>query len=213
MKKISTNGIYFLEKFIGTEKWYFGMEYTDGDLYEAEELYNDKHKIDKNRLILVSYPDGKVYEPIIPDKWQYFGRPFFYDGKIIILLIDFSLHEIYIKEFDDKTETVKTIVTLPLSITKDCYNLMLKGSPLMLTRQGSDDTFQIFWPDKADFEITGRESFSHRDGKKLYFETWHEEDVEYYEEIIVRDIKTGEILEKIPGSIMDLPNGEKWILN
>lgn len=67
MKRIITNGINYLEPLTGSSKWYWGMDYTGGDLYEAGDLYRDGHPIQRNRGILVRYPDGIVYEPVRPE--------------------------------------------------------------------------------------------------------------------------------------------------
>ena len=57
MKRIVTHGIYFLEALRGSGSWYWGMDYTSGDLYEAEELFRDGHPVRQNRMVLVRYPD------------------------------------------------------------------------------------------------------------------------------------------------------------
>ncbi len=60
------------------------------------------------------------------------------------------------------------MVELPLSSVKDCYNLRLTGSPIMLTRQAlHEDLFEILWPGYRKFVTEA--SFSHQQGDKLYF--------------------------------------------
>ena len=54
IKEINTGGIGYLDPVEGSNKWYWGMDYTDGDLYEAQQLHQLGHKIVKNRLIFVS---------------------------------------------------------------------------------------------------------------------------------------------------------------
>lgn len=56
-----------------------------------------------------------------------------------------------------------------------------------------------------------RKSFSFLDGDKMYTEIWYE-DPDYREETLVRDLATGEILERIPGSLHVMPDGQKWLL-
>lgn len=58
MRKIETNGI-IVEAMNG----YWGMDYTGGDLYEAEELFQ----------LFVRYPDGKVIQPVASEKGKNFG--------------------------------------------------------------------------------------------------------------------------------------------
>ena len=81
----------------------------------------------------------------------------------------------------------------------------------MLTRQGGDNHFQVIWPEKVDFEISTRESFLRRKDDRLYFSEWHE-DPDYREEVNIRAYPTGELIEKIDGTVMTMPNGENWIL-
>ena len=46
---------------------------------------------------------------------------------------------------------------------------------------------------------------------KLYFSSWHE-DPNYREEVIVRDVHTGRIVDRIPGSTAVMPDGQIWLL-
>ena len=75
MKEIKTNGIYYLEPLSGTREWYWGSDYTHGDLYEAEKLFYMNHPVKSNRLIFVHYPDGNMVEPVEARKGCYFGSP------------------------------------------------------------------------------------------------------------------------------------------
>jgi len=90
MKPIQTNGITNLEKFDGCPEWYWGTDYSCGDLYEAEEVFLKGDRFAPNRLIFVHYPDGQVYEPIRAKEDQYFGLPAFVDGELYILLVDLA---------------------------------------------------------------------------------------------------------------------------
>lgn len=74
----------------------------------------------------------------------------------------------------------------------------------------------------ADFKLSGRKKSNltlkkrkafvkERKKQKLYFCRWHE-DPKYREEIVVRAYPTGKILEIIPGSWKDMPNGQIWVL-
>lgn len=211
MKHIRTNGITYLEPLSGSNEWYWGMDYTSGDLYEAEELFRHGHPIQKNRLILIRYPAGIVYVPLRPEAGQYLGKPVYHNGQVALLLVDFPKQEIQILAFDEMTEQTSPLAILPLSIAEDCYNLMLEASPFMLTRSANDNKFQILWPERREFLLEDRESLSFLDGDKMYTEIWYE-DPDYREETLVRDLATGEILERIPGSLHVMPDGQKWFL-
>lgn len=212
MKPINTKGITYLEKLEGTTKWYWGTDYIHGDLYEAEELFNNNHKIKSNTLLFVSYPDGKVIEPIKAQDGQYFGRPIYYNNNIIILIVDFNKQLIKLEQYDDITSEIVNIVSIPLSEVKDCYNLMLNTYPLMLTREGNENVFEIIYPNKIQFPIGNGESFYFRKDDHLYFSVWVE-DEQYREELIIRDINTGDIIEKKAGAITVMPDGQVWLLS
>ena len=100
---------------------------------------------------------------------------------------------------------------LPLSIVADCYNLMLEAAPLLLTRSAHGNKFQILWPERRDFTVEDNEYFAFLEGKKLYTSVWYE-DPDYREEVLVRDYETGEVLERIPGNLRVMPDGQNWLL-
>ena len=210
LKHIHTGGISYIEPLAGSGGWYWGTDRTYGDLYEAHELYKTGHRIDKSRLIFVRFPEGRVAEPVKAKAGQYFGRPAYDGGTPVILLVDFPAEEIRILRYDDAHGQVTPVALLPLSEVSDCYNLMLHRSPLMLTRQ-TGERFQIIWPERADFPIHPAETFCFRDGERLYFSRWYE-DPDYREEVVVRQLPTGEITEQFGGSINDMQNGEHWLL-
>lgn len=210
-KKVNTQGITYLELLSGSREWYWGTDYIHGDLYEAEELFRDGHPVSQNKLLFVHCPDGKVVQPVVARKGQYLGRPICHDGKIAVLMVDFPAGQIIVMQFDSALEHMIERTELSLSTVKDCYNLLLKTAPLMVTRQGSEDAFQIIWPEQVSFAIGERESFWVRRGDKLYFSNWCE-DPEYREEIVVRKLETGEIIDRFPGSMMAVPDGQIWIL-
>lgn len=210
-KYIETNGISYIEPLDGNSGWYWGMDYTSGDLYEAEELYQSQNTISSNRLILVKFPEGKLYEPIKAQKGQYIGRPIYYGKAIYCLLVDFSDEIIIIYKCDENMEYISQYATIELKGIKDCYNLALAVSPLMLIRQGHENVFQIIWPEKVSFEIDSTESFIYRDGDNLIFSKWFE-DPDYREEIIVRDFN-GKIIKSMKGTLTEMLDGQKWILN
>ena len=209
MKRISTQGISYIEPLEGSAEWYWGMDYTSGDLYEAEELFKDGNLVSQNRLLFIHYPDGEVIQPLIAEKGQYLGRPVFYEGNIILLLADFPAGEIRILQFD--VEKIAALAVVPLSEVHDCYNVMLKRWPLMLIRQGSEDKFQILWPEKVEFAVGATEAFDFRLDGKLYFSTWHE-DPNYREEILVREVESGQVVGRFPGSAAVMPDGQIWLL-
>ena len=211
MKRIITNGIINLERIAGSREWYWGTDYIEGDLYEAEELYRDGHPIQCNRGILVHYPEGSVYEPVRLEAGQYLGEPAYCDGRVALLMVDFPKGEIHILAFDETVGQAKPLAVLPLSLAEDCYNLMLVTSPLLLTSLSQDHRFRILWPEPREFALEECESFIFLEGDRMYTTIWYE-DPNYREEVLVRDFATGKVLERISGSLWHMPDGQKWLL-
>ena len=208
MKIIDTGGITYLEILKEGSDWYCGTDYSCGDLYEAEEVFLAGGSFTPNRVVFVHHPDGTVYEPVKAGEGEYFGRPIMSGGNIYILIVNFPEGKIRILKWD---EEVSVEAVIPLSEVKDTYNLLLKDEPLMLTRQGGEDVFQIIWPEKTEFSMEPSEAFIYRKEDKLYFSKWYE-DPDYREEFNIRKYPDGELIERIDGSIFIAPDGESWIL-
>ena len=65
MKNIDIHGMTNMELIRGgIAEWYWATDYIHGDLYEAEELFRQGHLVRSNRLYLIHYPDGMIYEPV-----------------------------------------------------------------------------------------------------------------------------------------------------
>ena len=101
---------------------------------------------------------------------------------------------------------IELIKELPLGIVKDCYNLMLKVSPITLTRDENNGIIEIVWSENKEIGVGATETLLFRDGDDLYFSEWYE-NPKYHENVIVRDLKTGKIKEKQPGYLCRLPDG------
>lgn len=186
------------------------MDYTGGDLYEAEELYRLGRPIRQTRLIFVQFPQGRVWEPVQARAGQYFGEPEYWAGRFIVLLADFPAGELRLLSCDPEHGGVEPVAVLPRSAVEDCYNLRLKREPLMLTRQ-TGGRFQVVWPEWRDYALLERETVCFRDGALLYSERWHE-DPDWREEVLVRDVETGQRVRSFPGSLQEMPDGTWWIL-
>ena len=195
----------------GTDEWYWATDYIHGDLYEAEELFRQGHSVRSNRLYLIHYPDGTVYEPVKPTDGQYLGSPVYDGSSVVLLAVSFTEGVIRILRFLHQQEKVQEVTQLLLSAVKDCYNLLLHTSPLSLTRQPNEGTFEIIWPEQVRFAIDERETLNFRDGEKLYFNIWYE-DPDYREETLVRSLPDGTILERLSGDIRIMPNREQWLI-
>lgn len=212
MKAIDIHGMTNMELVRGgTNEWYWATDYIHGDLYEAEELFRQEHSVRSNRLYLIHYPDGTVYEPVKPTDGQYLGTPIYDGSSVVLLVVSFNESVIRILRFLHQPEAVQEMAQLPLAAVKNCYNLLLHTSPLSLTRQPNDGTFEIIWPEQVCFAIDDRETLNFRDRDKLYFNIWYE-DPDYREETLVRSVQDGTILESLSGDVRIMPNGERWLI-
>lgn len=212
MRIVDTHGMTNMELVRGgTDEWYWATDYIHGDLYEAEELFRQGHRVRSNRLYLIHYPDGTVYEPVPPVDGQYLGYPVYDNDYVVLLVVNFAESMIHILRFLPQQEKTQEVARLSLSTVGDCYNLILYTPPLSLTRQSNDGTFEIIWPEKVSFAIDDRETFNFREGDKLYFNIWYE-DPYYREETLVRSLRDGTILERFPGDIRIMPNRERWLI-
>lgn len=210
MKTIDLQGITNMELVRGgTDEWYWSTDYIHGDLYEAEELFYMGHPVQSNKLYLIHYPDGAVYEPVPAVAGQYLGCPVYENGAVALLAVNFPEGIIRILRFRPG-ETVE-VVRIPLSAVKNCYNLTLCTDPLTLTRSPGDSTFEIVWPEQVRFPIEERETLNFRDGDRLYFTVWYE-DPDYREETVVRALYDGVVLDRYPGDIRIMPDGDKWLV-
>ena len=76
MKNIDIHGMTNMELIRGgIAEWYWATDYIHGDLYEAEELFRQGHLVRSNRLYIIHYPDGRIYEPVHSADGQYLGTP------------------------------------------------------------------------------------------------------------------------------------------
>ena len=211
MKEIRSRGNDYLEKVLyGDGTWYYSMDFPSGDLYEAEEIFSDGKIPSGTALFLISYPDGKVYEPLPKHEGVVIETPIWAEDAVCLLSVDFPNGLIMIHKFFPDTRQVSKIAELPLSEVKDCYNLKLHAEPLTLSRQGQDDVLDIVWPEKGSIKMGPHESFFLRKGEKLVFSSW-EEDPDYRTETVIRDL-SGNELSRMDGDIYVMPNGEWWHL-
>lgn len=210
IRKIPTDGIAYLRKLEGSDLFY-GIDHCGDDLYEAKELFEMDHRLDHNRLIFVTYPEGIVYEPLTAEKGGYFGDPVFDEGLIFILKVDFNKRKLIIYRSDLKFKEIMVHVQLDMEEDEDCYNLRLVRYPVTLIKTSKDNLFRILWPLKTEFEIDPHESFDHRIDEYLIFSMWFE-DPDYREEAIIRRYPDGEKLWNHKGSIFTTDDGQEWLV-
>lgn len=223
----------YFENIEGTSEWYYSHVSSKSfcDLYEAEEIVSDGYTFVGMSCVLIHYPDGNIFktfemrENIYVEKPVFGWKDLFLEvdfGKKVMSLIYIDSEELLSGNFEEgkeinsgkscskNIEEVKHVqAEISLSEVDDCYNLMLKISPVMITRAGNDGYFEVIYPEKKKYNIEIRESFDFRNGDDMYFASW-DENPEYEDFIVVRDYETGEVKSIEKGSIFRMPNGEMW---
>ncbi|WAA08964.1 hypothetical protein [Fervidibacillus albus] len=198
------------EEIEGTCEWYTAQEgVVFCDLYEAEEIFRKDGFFKGVNYHLIHYPDGKVHSPFQLRENVYVDKPIWNNGEFHFLVVHFDQHLIQITKYIPDERNVEVITELSLSEVEDCYNLKLETTPLTLGRSGNDGFYEIVWPEKKKIAIGETETVLFRDGDRLYLSEW-EENPDYQEYVIVRDIHTGKILEKSKGYLRRLPNHVYW---
>ena len=80
-------------------------------------------------------------------KYIYIEQPIWDKGMLYFLGVNFSTQKIQIYSYFMDNQRLEIIKELPLEIVEDCYNLMLKVSPLMLCRDANNGIYEIVWPE------------------------------------------------------------------
>ncbi len=201
----------YIEAVNYTTEWYVSREGEDEwcDLHDAQEMVKSGGVFTGVNFHLIHYPEGTVHTPFELKENIYVNKPIWDEGKLHFLRVDFSKQEMQIYSYSPDKRELEMIKILPLGIVKDCYNLMLEASPLMLCRHGNDGVCEIVWPENKKIIIGDTEQLSFRDGNDLYFSKWYE-DPEYREEVIIRDLDSGGIKEQYPGYLVKLAGGVCW---
>ena len=199
------------EEIEGTNEWYSAKEEAVGfcDLFEAQEIFDRVGFFKGIAYHLIHYPDGKVHLPFQIQENVYVEKPIWNNGEFNFLVVDFQEKIIRITKYIPENEKLEIVTELSLAEVEDCYNLMLETTPLTLGRSGNDGFYEIVWPEKKKIAIGKTETVLFRDEDKLYLSEWYE-DPEYHENVIVRDIQTGKIIERSEGYLRRLPNNVYW---
>lgn len=209
MKTIETNGIQNLMPMIGSNAWYFGCDYATGSVNEYEEAFKNGGSPDADRIVFVHFPEGKVIEPFIAKKGQYLGWPCFCSGIIYSFLVDFIEREIMILSHNTMNGEQAIETCIALDNIRNLRDLFLYPTSPILAEQEDSGSFHIYWPVHISLDISKREVFDMCIDNRLFF-TKSNEETASKDEVIVRDLKTGKMIEKIDGRIDIMPDGQIW---
>lgn len=197
------------EQVEGTASWYYAQW---SPCLEAYEVPDFKNNYPGTRLCFIEYPSGKVFEPLKPQKNVFLERPVYdtQDHSLGIIRYDFNTETLQLISFKPEHSSMQVLVEMPFSKVGDMVNVRLETSPFVLTKHDVHNNIVDFlWPLEMHLQLEENESLSFQDNGKLYTSKWIE-DPDYREEILIRDAKTGEILERSPGYFKRMPDGSIW---
>lgn len=210
IKVINTEGIGNIQKLEGSLTWYWGQDWSCGDLYEAEEVYLSTGRVKGNRFLLIKYPEGEVIEPLPSVENNYFGLPVYDDGRVIFFRVDFANKKIVLYAYTDETKELCVIASLEMELINNCENLLLHRFPTFLSK--TDEQYcHILWPEKSSFALEENEVLYKREGKHLFTSKW-KEDPSYSEEFLLREYPSGTIVHRQEGILIEMPNFDNWLL-
>ena len=224
MKYIKIEGLQdvYPERIQGTSEWYCCKVATNCfcDLYEAEEIVKAGNVYEGMTCVLIHYPDGQVYYPFVAKENVYVDSPVYCDNVLYFVVADFTEKILQVVAFSTEDFEQKTVFEISLDEIPNCYNLLLGVEPVMLYRlencpENQKTDLEILWPEKKNFKLNKQQTFLFRDGNRVYFSEWFEEEEPYYnyhEQIVVRDWETGEEIERFDGQMKRMPNGDIWIM-
>ena len=208
------------ERIEGTSEWYCCKIATNCfcDLYEAEEIVKSGNLYEGMTCVLIHYPDGQVYYPFVAKENVYVDSPVYCDNTLYFTVTNFAENILQVVAFRTEDFEQKVVFELSLDKVPNCYNLLLGVEPVMLYRlenrcEEEEYDLEVLWPEKKVFKTKVRQAPLFRDGDKMYFSEWFEEeepDYNYHEQIIVKDWETGEEIERFDGQMKRMPNGDIW---
>lgn len=199
----------YLEKIDETDSWYYGQWTPCSESYEVSDF---KNKYPGTRLYFVEYPSGKVFEPIKQEKNVFLERPVYEskDNSFGIIRYDFNKKIIQILVFKPECPSVKVLTEMSFSKVGDMINVRLITSPFALVKHDvQGDKVDFIWPKEMQIQFEENEGLDFQNDGKLYTSKWIE-DPDYREETIIRDVKTGGILERSPGYLRRMSDGSAW---
>ena len=197
------------EKLDGTDSWYYGQWTSCAEAYEVTDFEN---KYPGTRLYFIEYPSGKVFEPLKQEKNVFLERPVYEskDNSFGIIRYDFNKEVIQALIFKPEYSSVRLLTEIPFSKVGDMKNVRLIISPFALVKHDvQGDAVDFLWPKEMHIEFEENEGLYFQDDGKLYMSKWIE-DPDYREESIIRDVETGQILERSPGYLRRMSDGSIW---
>lgn len=125
---------------------------------------------------------------------------------------DFNKRLIQVVKYEPETKNLIILTEIDFSKLGDMINVRLIVTPFALVKHDvHGNAIDFLWPREFHIQLKENELVDFQSEGKLYASRWFE-DPEYREEIIIRDLVTGKILEISPGYLRMMPDGSTWIM-
>lgn len=209
---------FCVEKFENTDEWYYSIYPTWMSNVEVAEECGKGREYAGSKLGFFN-KTGRSYEPIKQEKNVYLETPV-YDkasNSFGILRYDFNKRILQAIAYKPDEESVEVIEEISLSEIDDLMNIRLIESPFMIVRNSMEENAIEFLAPKRKIYLEENESIEFVENEKMYSSKWNEDLLDvlnygYGEEVIVRDLETGKILERYKGYLNRMPDGTAWLM-
>lgn len=208
IKEFSNSEKIYTEYIEGTYEWFYCQMPND---ICPNDLFKTGKKFYGTSLIMINIK-GEMSEPIKIQKNVCLSQPFYNidENKFLVIKSDFNNQVIELIKFSAGQNDAKVIFDMPLQNGGDLINLrVIKNSDFFGKYEG--DNFKIFYPKNMLVKLEENESIVTVNNDKFICSKWIE-DPEYREEIIIRNIDNGEIIDRKLGYSEIMPNGELWLM-
>lgn len=104
-------------------------------------------------------------------------------------------------------ERLNLLTEIALKEAGDLINVRIVKEPFMLVKcETQDDKVDFLWPFRKHLQLEENETLDFIEGEQIVTSKWIE-DPDYREKVIIRRMSDGEIVERIQGCIVEMPDG------
>lgn len=207
----------YIEKIYGQDR--FGYSHSSfEDFYDLIKL-SEQGEYQGSDLLIYDFYDGNVHKPFNKKRNIIYSNPVYIEEFLYFLQGDYNSKKIILYRYMPEKILEKVIELNMKEI--DLYNLAIIGNPLYIIRQGSENGFRCYYPERISFPLNDNETVMFIEDKKVYLEKWVEEGwddennyatnaYKYYNQIIIKDFEGNTISEEI-GCLNKSVDGVWWI--
>lgn len=208
VKEFSNRENIYAEHIDGSDKWFYCQ--IPNSIY-PDDLLDKDYKFEGTRLIMLNI-QGEMFEPIKRKINVCLSQPFYNvdENKFLVIRSDFNNKVIQLIKFSTTMNDATVIFEMPLQNGGDMINLLVVRNSDVFAKY-EDEEFILFYPYNTSFKLEENESVFAANNNKFICSKWYE-NPDYKEEIIIRSIPDGKIVDRKPGYSEIMPNGELWLM-